>query len=96
MQLQLIITLLGWNYLKQLKLAWEDIFRVHPVQATETIDFEQLLSKYQTVFDKKLGYVLRTPARLYVNPGAKSNYKPRPVTYILKKKLKNMKLYRKK
>lgn len=80
MELPLIIldgnspTVLGWNWLKQLNLPWQNIFRVHFVQETETTDFEQLLSKYQIVFDKRLGQALGTPARLYVNPEAKPMY----------------------
>ena len=58
------------------------------VQATNSKDLKQLLSKYLAIFDKKLGQVLRTQARLYIDPGAKSKYyKWWLVSYMLKKRI---------
>ena len=52
------------------------------------MDLGQLLSKYQVVFDKKLGLVLRTQARLFAKPEAKPKYyKIQLVPYMLKKQI---------
>lgn len=78
-------TLLGRNWLRDVKLNWEQIFSM---SVADKVD--EWADKYPKVFQSGLGTLQGTEARIYVDKDAKPIYcKARPVPYLLKSKIEN-------
>ncbi|KAK3087172.1 hypothetical protein FSP39_002564 [Pinctada imbricata] len=78
--------LLGRDWLKSLKLNWNEIFAVKSVDK----DVDRLLEDYSEIFKDELGAVKGVTAKIYVNENEKPRYfKARPVPYALKGKIES-------
>ena len=74
--------LLGRDWLKFLKLDWQQIYHV---AGKDTERLEPLLERYQGLFKDELGTASVHKAKLYVRPDAKPKFfKPRPVPFATK------------
>ncbi len=79
--------LIGRNWLQEIKLNWRNIFQLNKGH-TNTHRVEELVQKYEQVFQKGLGTFTGTMAKIHVAAEAKPIYcKARPVPYSLKKKV---------
>ena len=75
--------LLGRNWLEKLDLDWSTIFKVSHVPAVEDI-----LAKYEALFEKGYGHIKLYKASIQVREGAQPLFlKARPVPYALKEKV---------
>ena len=73
------LSLLGRNWLSQLKLDWQEIHHL------STTPLHTLLDKYDSVFQEGLGTLKDFKARIYVDPEAKPRYcKARSVPYAMR------------
>ena len=76
-------SLLGRNWLEQIKLNWTKIHVVSP-----KISLNNLLEKYAPLFKPELGCLNTSTAKLFVDPQVKPRFfKPRPVPYLLREKV---------
>ena len=76
-------SLLGRNWLQQIRLNWSEIHSVRPNTPPE-----KLLDKYANLFRPTLGCLKHLTDQLFVNPIFKPRFfKPRPVPYLLKEKV---------
>ena len=76
-------TLLGRNWLLQLRLDWAAIRRVEP--KTQPLGLEPLLAKHSKLFADELGTISPFKAKLRVQPGVAPKFcKPRSVPYATK------------
>ena len=89
MQLPLVVAqgkkpvLLGRNWLEKLNLDWSTIFKVSHAPAVENI-----LVKYEALFEKGYGHIKLYKASIQVREGAQPQFlKARPVPYALKEKV---------
>ena len=89
MQLPLVVAqgkkplLLGGNWLEKLNLDRSTIFKVSHVPAVEDI-----LAKYEALFEKWYGHIKLYKASIQVREGAQPLFvKARPVPYALKEKV---------
>ena len=89
MQLPLVVThgkkpvLLGRNWLEKLNLDWSTIFKVSHMPAVEDI-----LDKYEPLFEKGNGHIKLYKASIQVCEGAQPLFlKARPIPYVLKGKV---------
>ena len=89
MQLPLVVAqgkkpvLLGRNWLEKLNLDWSTIFKVSHVHAVEDI-----LAKYEALFEKGYGHIKLYKAAIQVREGAQPQFlKARPVPYAHKEKV---------
>ena len=89
MQLPLVVAqgkkpvLLGRNWLEKLNLDWSTIFKVSHVHTVEDI-----LAKYEALFEKGYGHIKLYKAAIQVREGAQPQFlKARPVPYALKEKV---------
>ena len=72
-------SLLGRNWLSQLKLDWQEIHHL------STTPLQTFLDKYDSVFQEGLGTLKDFKARIYVDPEAKPRYcKARSVPYAMR------------
>ena len=79
--------LIGRNWLQEIKLNWRNIFQLKKAH-TNTHRVEELVQKYEQVFQKGLGTFTGPMAKIHVAADAKPIYcKARPVPYSLKKKV---------
>ena len=79
--------LIGRNWLQEIKLNWRNIFQLKKAH-TNTHRVEELVQKYEEVFQKGLGTFTGPMAKIHVAADAKPIYcKARPVPYSLKKKV---------
>ena len=90
MQLPLVVAqgkkpvLLGRDWLEKLNLDWSTIFKVSHVPTVENI-----LVKYEALFEKGYGHIKLYKASIQVREGAQPLFlKARPVSYALKEKVK--------
>ena len=75
--------LLGRNWLTVLKLDWQHIFSVDSNHS-----LEEVLTRFDEVFDEGLGTVLGVKAKIHVNPQTTPLFhKARPVPHALKSKI---------
>ena len=75
--------LLGWNWLKELQLIWQNIFLV---SKTETLS--DILKRHDKVFNKGLGTIKGFKKDIKLQDDAKSVFcKARPVPYALHQKV---------
>ena len=90
--------LLGRNWLKEIKLNWQQIFSTSvgktkvkqntSNQASKDQKLIEMLGKYQDVFEEGLGTFKATKAKIVVEENASPKYsKARPVPYALKDKI---------
>ena len=71
------------NWLDKLKLNWVTIFKVSEVNAVD-----ELIAKYQVLFEKGYGHLKQFKASIQVREDAQSIFlKARPVPYALKEKV---------
>ncbi|KAK3089020.1 hypothetical protein FSP39_000173 [Pinctada imbricata] len=78
--------LLGRDWLKSLKLNWNEMFAVKSVDK----DVDRLLEDYSEIFKDELGAVKGVTAKIYVNENENPRYfKARPVPYALKGKIES-------
>ena len=89
MQLPLVVVqgkkpvLLGRNWLEKLNLDWSTIVKVSHVPAVEDV-----LAKYEALFEKGYGHIKLYKASIQVREGAQPLFvKARPVPYALKEKV---------
>ena len=89
MQLPLVVAqgkkpvLLDCNWLEKLDLDWSTILKVSHVPAAEDI-----LAKYEALFEKRYGHIKRYKASIQVREGAQPLFlKARPFPYALKEKM---------
>ena len=76
-------SLFGRNWLEKIKVDWE---RIHSVQS----EVDQILEKYETIFQEKLGTIKGVSARLELKSDARPKfYKARAVPYALKEAIEN-------
>ena len=76
-------SLLGRNWLQQIKLNWTKIHVVSPKTS-----LNNLLEKYASLFRPELGCLNTSTAKLFVDPQVKPRFfKPRPVPYLLREKV---------
>ena len=76
-------SLIGRNWLSSLRLNWKAIFTV---QSRKTLD--EILSKYDEVFDDNLGTLEGVTAKLHVDTTASPRFhKARPVAFALRPKI---------
>ena len=77
-------SLLGLNWIKWIKLNWNQIFAVRQDRGSE-IPLNDLLSQFPTIFEDKVGTVKNVKAKLILKPDAVPKFcTPRPVPYALK------------
>ena len=77
------LSLLGRNWLHQIKLNWTNI---HAVSSKSQLD--SLLEKYDSLFRLELGCLTSSTAKLFIDPQVKPRFfKPRPVPYLLTEKV---------
>ena len=82
--------LIGRNWLQKIKLNWRNIFQLEEANTTNitTQRVEELVQKYEQVFQEGLGTFTGPKAKIHVAADAKPIYcKARPVPYSLKKKV---------
>jgi predicted aspartyl protease len=82
--------LIGRNWLQKIKLNWRNIFQLEEANTTNTTTqrVEELVQKYEQVFQEVLGTFTGPKANIHVAADAKPIYcKARPVPYSLKKKV---------
>ena len=80
--------LIGRNWLQKIKLNWRNIFQLEEANTTNTTTqrVEELVQKYEQVFQEGLGTFTGPKAKIHVAADAKPIYcKARPVPYSLKK-----------
>ena len=89
-QLQLLVvggngpSLLGRDWLSQIRLNWEELHHIHQPKLT----LAAVLDKHSKVFSEELGMVRDVTAKLHVDPQAQPRfYKPRSVPYAMKEKV---------
>ncbi|KAK7095401.1 hypothetical protein V1264_006813 [Littorina saxatilis] len=82
-------SLLGRDWLKHLKLDWEEIFSLHADKGiAENADLEQVLRENDELFEEVRGTIKGVKASIFVDPSAQPRYfKPRPVPYALREQL---------
>ncbi len=82
--------LFGRSWLYKLKLDWREIgqsFGVHSVRSAPS-NLQEVLDKYKSVFEPKLGKVSGVKAEIVVDPQSTPRfYKARPVPYALRDKV---------
>ena len=77
-------TLLGRDWLKEIKLDWSEL-KCFKMNMTS---MDALLDKYGSVFDSDLGTIKDFKARIYLKPDSTPKFfKPRPIAYALKPKV---------
>ncbi|XP_058858757.1 uncharacterized protein K02A2.6-like [Acipenser ruthenus] len=75
-------SLLGRDWLKQLKLNWTELFW------TQAAGYQTLLEKHSELFQSGLGTLRGTTGKIQVDPAARPRFfKPRPVPYAMKDKV---------
>ena len=76
-------SLFGRNWLEKIKVDWE---RIHSVQS----EVDQILEKYETIIQEKLGTIKGVSARLELKSDARPKFcKARAVPYALKEAIEN-------
>ena len=83
-------TLLGRDWLSQIKLSWNELFpvEIHSVEIDERV--EQIKSKYPDVFSGRLGCMKNFKVHIPVPDNVKPVYfKPRSVPYAMKSRVDN-------
>ena len=76
-------SLFGRKWLEKIKVDWE---RIHSVQS----EVDQILEKYETIFQEKLGTIKGVSARLELKSDARPKFcKARAVPYALKEAIEN-------
>lgn len=79
--------LIGRNWLRKIKLNWRALFQVREENVT-TAKVQELLQKYEEVFQDGLGTFTGPKAKIHVAADAKPKYcKARPVPYSLREKV---------
>ena len=80
-------SLLGRNWLSELKLDWRNIYRVNKLNASKLLS---ILTDHEIVFRDELGMIEGKKARLLAEPQVHPKfYKPCPVSFALKHKVEN-------
>uniref|UniRef100_H3A251 Gypsy retrotransposon integrase-like protein 1 n=1 Tax=Latimeria chalumnae TaxID=7897 RepID=H3A251_LATCH len=78
-------SLLSCDWLQELSLDWREILKVEPGMNPSV---QKILDTYTQVFQKGLGTLVGTTAKIYVDSGVKLKYfKPRPLPYTLRQKV---------
>ena len=78
-------SLLGRNWLEQLKLDWTSVFRLQ----SET-ELEDILADHKEVFKDELGKLQGTTVKLHIDPKSVPKFcKARPLPFSLKKKVES-------
>ena len=92
-QLELIIckgnglSLLGRNWLEEIKLNWPEIAYAHGVKTNQS-KLDKILDKYKKVFTAELGHCKGVKAKLYVKENSIPKFhRPRPVPLAMKAKI---------
>ena len=77
-------TLLGRNWLMQVKLDWQAIHSVHYCSS----DLQAVLDRHSRVFQEGLGTLKGFEAKIYIDPQAQPKfYRARPIPYALRDKV---------
>jgi hypothetical protein len=77
-------SLFGRNWLKKITLDWHDIHRIH------SCTIEQLVEKYNTLFEAGLGMLRNFQAKIFVDPNVRPKFfKPRPIPYAFREKVED-------
>ena len=78
-------SLVGRNWLHQLKLNWQPLFQVRSLRTSPLQLLNQILHKRAAVFRDELGTLKGVTATIHVEEGAHPRYfRPRPVPYALR------------
>lgn len=81
-------SLMGRDWLSELKLDWAEIFVTKLQSGTSLEDLDRVLEKYGDAFKDGLGTVKGIKAKIYVDANATPKYfKARPVPYALRDKI---------
>jgi len=64
------LSLLGRNWLQEVKLNWPEIAKINGVIKCNTSAVEKLLTTYSDVFKPELGHCQGIKTKLYVKEGA--------------------------
>ena len=79
-------SLLGRDWLKELRLDWREIYAVTSTLGSLTL--QGLLDQHVNVFRDELGTIRGVTAKLHVDPQARPRfYRPRPVPYAMRQKV---------
>ena len=77
-------TLLGRNWLCQIRLNWPTIFQIKAAKSSSS-KLQELLNNYGELFNEGMGTFTGPKAKIYPNKDPKPRYfKPRPVPYSVK------------
>ena len=80
--------LLGWNWLKRIRLDWKSIASMVMKEGHNQLDL--LFKKYKRVFKEDLGMLKSATAKLHVKPNATPKFfKLRPVPYAIREAMEN-------
>ena len=79
------MSLLGRNWLQELKLNWQEIVKIDGVTKHLPIGLEELLTQYSEIFKPGLGHCRELKAKLYLKDGVIPKFNcPRPTAVAMK------------
>ena len=82
------LSLLGRNWLEELKLNWQEIARINGVTKPSADSLNKLLTEYADVFNPGLGHCKDVNAKLYLKDKAVPKFnRPRPTALAMKPKI---------
>ena len=83
------VSLLGRNWLQEVKLDWSEVARVNGVnQRVSQRRLDELLKTYEDIFKEEIGHCQGIKARIHVKPEAVPKFhKPRPIPLAMKAKV---------
>ena len=82
------VSLLGRNWLQELKLNWQEIAKINGIIKEPTSELNRLLTQFDEVFKPELGHCKEVKAKLYLKEGAIPKFnRPRPTAIAMKAKI---------
>ena len=79
--------LFGRSWLKHIKLDWAQIKKV--MAGSKELKLNEILSKFDSVFDDQLGTMTNITAHLEIEDGEPKFFRPRPIPYALRQGVEN-------